>query len=94
MSVEMIPLKYYLQIQFYLEIVGSWHGILFSWTPNNSSKCYHLERDPYLWMKIKEDLFQFYTFMLNKEEPPKMSAHFKAMMTDLVHTSLVGHTHP
>jgi len=50
-SVETIPLKYWLQIQAYMEILNfDYYGYLWSWTINNGSRCYRIRRDKKFWL--------------------------------------------
>ena len=47
-----IPLKYYLQVQGYLELMNLDEGVLFSWTLFNGFSVFRVVRDKFLWETI------------------------------------------
>lgn len=51
-SVTSIPLRYYLQVQTYMEILNWDKGILFSWTTRNGYSLFHIRRDCGLWNDV------------------------------------------
>ena len=59
-SVSAIPLKYYLQVQGYLEIYGYDKGFLFSWTMANGWRMYMIQRDKALMAKVIQEAHLFY----------------------------------
>lgn len=91
-GVENIPLRYYLQIQFYLEVTDKEHAILFSWTPNNGFTCYYMSRDRKLMERVLEDLFRFQDYLDAEVPPPRQSGKEKNANTLLVYDSMRVHT--
>lgn len=64
MSVDMIPLKYYLQLQGYLEIMDYPMGILVSWTLKNGMMMYIMRRDTRLFReRVLPSIRQFKFWM-------------------------------
>jgi putative phage-type endonuclease len=104
-SVEKIPLKYYTQVQTYLEILEMDAGVLFSWTINQGHALYRITRDPVLWgqilpvvTKFQEDVIRTRELGLDSPEgskivnSQKMAAGTKDYWLGLVWASLRANT--
>lgn len=64
-----IPLKYYLQVQSYLEIMNFDEGYLWSWTLNNGANLFWIKRDKDLFNDIiSEKLERFYDSLTHAKE--------------------------
>lgn len=62
-----IPLKYYLQVQHYLNLVQFDTGYLISWTFTNGYNIFRIQRDDFLWENtVKPKCDEFYYWMISK----------------------------
>jgi putative phage-type endonuclease len=104
-AVGKIPLRYYLQVQAYLEITDKQKGILVSWTANNGFTVWDVQRDKVLMNTVLPELEKFAGDMwlvqsmggpdtgegLKKVEGMRMEKGMKEYWTHLVFTSLTTH---
>jgi putative phage-type endonuclease len=104
-SISQIPLKYYIQVQAYLEITGWEEGHLFSWTQFHGSRTFGIRRDPHLFQVIFPELKKFVKALeevrrvgLDSEEgariirAQRMEKGGKDYWSDLVWDSMKNHT--
>jgi predicted phage-related endonuclease len=72
-SIEKIPLKYYLQVQGYLEIMDYSVGYLLSWTLKNGHSMYAIHRDKTLFDElILPSIEEFYGWMKAGSDPEEL----------------------
>ena len=80
-SMDKFPLKYYLQLATYLEIMGWDQGELVSWTPSNGWTIHTFQRDPSLFKHLAPVLESFYKDLTRgKEHPEEIEEIFKAQV--------------
>jgi putative phage-type endonuclease len=60
-SPEEIPLKHYMQVQTYMEILGSEHGRLLAWSPMNGYSVWEAVRDRQLMSEVLPELSYFHS---------------------------------
>ena len=63
-TIESIPLKYYLQVQTYMEIMDWDRGHLFVWSPRNGWSLFEFRRDRNLFEAIRMELERFHEVLL------------------------------
>lgn len=87
-DVKTIPLKYYLQVQHYLELADLPTGMLYSWTFSHGATCFHVRRDPALWAWLAPKLEEFNKYVQDARKyhtPQKpISMHNLKAYKDLV----------
>ena len=79
----MIPDKYYLQVQGYIQLLNYDHGVLFSWTARHGWRMFFVGRDDDLWSRwIYPRLEAFYHAMVvGKAHPVEMAGIMIKEMT-------------
>ena len=80
LSILDIPLKYYLQVQGYLNIVGVDTGYLFSWTINNGWTLFKITYDRTLFDQVVA--LEGYQFHVRLQEAKELAREGKAVETD------------
>eukprot|EP00727_Mastigamoeba_balamuthi_P000666 m51a1_g10597 hypothetical protein (245) ;mRNA; r:31754-32488 len=80
-SVQRIPLRYYLQVQTYLNIMEWDIGHLFSWTPMNGHSLFHISRDPQLWETLLVPSARWFYELMKDDSIPLGEKSKMARMT-------------
>lgn len=72
-----IPAHYLAQVHGQIQCADRKWADFFAWWPESPNLLVHIERDDEVWGRMLEKLTEFYQFVLDDKEPPRMSKKTK-----------------